>query len=1015
MLGPLRVWDGAALSPIRAPQQRVVLAMLLAEAGRVVSIDRLIDEIWADRPPRAAVGTVQGYVMRLRRMLGGDGTVALVTRGHGYEMQIGDDDLDATVYERLAESGRRSLAEGRLELATTQLSEALALWRGPALADVPAGPVLSAETLRLEQSRLSALEGRLGALLDLGGHADVVDELHRLVGEHPLREGLWAQLMRALYRCGRRAEGLEAYQRARRTLRDQLGLEPGQPLRDLQAAILAGDIELSAPAPPRPSTEEPARSTVPAQLPADVAHFTDRRGPLAELDTMLPGAGDRHPSVVVISTIAGTAGVGKTALAVHWAHQVADRFPDGQLYVDLRGYTAGPRLRPVEALARFLRALGVPPRDVPMEVDEAAALYRSRLAGKRVLVLLDNAGHAEQVRPLLPGSPGCVVVITSRDQFGGLVAREGAVRVALDVLTPSEAHALLTRLLGLDRANAEPAAITDLAALCGYLPLALRIAAANIAGHPGASITEYNARLVGDDRLNALQVDGDPQAAVRVALNYSYAVLPRAAQRLFRLLGLVPGPHFTAQATAALANLPRIQAAALLDRLAAAHLIDEHTPGRYSFHDLLRCYAAERANTGESLPDRRAALGRLFDYYLHGVAAAAGQVSPQIMRLPLPTGPATDPGEGFADHGQASGWLDAERPNLVAAVVHAAEHGPASAAWRLADAMRGYLYVRMHTVDWLAVAEAGLAAAESEGDPRGRGASHLSLAGLHWSQGRLLQAIDHYSTALTLARQAGWPEGESAALGNLGNLYWALGELAAAADHYAQALALHRRTGQLAAQATDLGNLGLVYFGLGRLEEAAEQYTQALPLHREAGSRSGEARTLTHLGDAYHALGRLDEAFTSLTNARVLLQEIGDRNVEGDTVRGLAAVLRDLGRTTEALELANAAVGLARETGYQRLEAGARTTRASIRHRLGQYRSAIEDHESALRLARDVGNSYIETEALIGLAAAHRQTAHGELAVGHAEEALAIARQRGYAFLEDQARGVLAAVPAAPG
>jgi tetratricopeptide (TPR) repeat protein len=503
-------------------------------------------------------------------------------------------------------------------------------------------------------------------------------------------------------------------------------------------------------------------------------------------------------------------------------------------------------------------------------------------------------------------------------------------------------------------------------------------------------------------------VRGDPHAAVRVALAHSYAALPAGAQRLFRLLGLVPGPHFTAPAAAALANLPRTQAAQLLDLLAAAHLVDEHAVGRYSFHDLIRRYAAEMATTADSKPDRTAALARLFDHYLHAVAAAGGHMYPQLMRLPLPSEPT--PAASFPDLAHAAAWLDAERPNLVAAVIHAAEHGPAAAAWRLADAMRGYLYTRMYTVDWLAVARAGLAAAEADGDPGAQAASQIGLASLHWVQGRHGQAVDHFTRALRLAREAAWVDGESAVLGNLGNLYWALGQLDNAATHYVQALALHRQTGQVASEATALGNLGLVYFGLGRPDLAADQYALALPLHGKTGSRSGEARTLTHLGDAYHAMGRLDEAATTLTEALDVLRVIGARNVEGDTTRNLAAVLRDAGRYDEALRLANAAVDLARDTGDRRLEAGALTTKASIHHQLGKARPAMDGYRRAVGIAHAADNRYIEVEALIGLATAEQRAGDLDAATGRAREALTIARNDGYGLLERQCRELLAAM-----
>jgi DNA-binding SARP family transcriptional activator len=505
-------------------------AILLLEAGRTVPVEWLADELWGERPPPSAAATVQGYVMRLRRLLGD---------GPG----------------------------GRPATAAAELSQGLALWRGPALADVPASPAVTAEAERLGQLRLAALEDWLGVQLELGRHADMVDEAQRLVAEHPLRERLWARLMLAQYRCGRRTEALAAYQRARRVLVDELGLEPGPELRELQRAVLDGQSELLA-AHRGAAVVTAQTQMVPAQLPAEATAFSGRQAALEQLDSHLPDQGERRPPAMVV--IAGTAGVGKTALAVHWAHRIRDLFPDGQLYLDLRGWAAGPPLRPIGALAGFLLALGVPAAEVPDQVEQAAALYRSLLAGKRMPVVLDNTHSPGQVRPLLPASPGCMVVLTSRDQLRGLIARDGAVRFDLDVLTPRDARTLLTRLLGAKRVDAEPKAAAELARLCGYLPLALRIAAANLSGRQHTTVADRVAELASGDRLRALEAGEDADAA-------------------------------------------------LLDRLASAHLASERAPNRYVLDDLLRRYAADRANAEDSPADREAAIGRLLDHYLDSV------------------------------------------------------------------------------------------------------------------------------------------------------------------------------------------------------------------------------------------------------------------------------------------------------------------------------------------------------------------------------------------------------------
>ncbi|HYU84276.1 MAG TPA: BTAD domain-containing putative transcriptional regulator, partial [Kribbellaceae bacterium] len=679
LLGPLRVWSGDAWSQVSAAQQRAVLAVLLVEAGQVVTVDRLVDEIWGSSPPRTAANTIQAYVSRLRRILDSGSAETLLTCGGGYEIVVADGDLDTKAFRRLAVSARRNLAEGRLAVAVAELSEGLALWRGPAFADVPATRTVEAEVARLDRLRLTALEDRIGAQLGLGSPGDVVDELYGLVGEHPLREHLWALLMRALLQCGRRPEALEAYGCARRLLVEECGLEPGPQLQTLQRSALAD--EAAEPLATQRGTvvaSRPGRIR-PAQLPADVAGFTGRAEHLRRLDMLLPGT-DQPQTALVLATIVGPAGVGKTALAVHWAHRVRNRFPDGQLWVNLHGYAAGRPTRPVEALAGFLQALGVAPEDVPAREDDAADLYRSAMAGKQMLVLLDNAHHPDQVRPLLPGSPGCLVLVTSRDKLRGLVAADGAATLSLDAFTANESGALLSRLLGVRRIREEPQAAARLAGLCGHLPLALRIAAADLVTSR-QTVAGYAARLATGDRLKALQVDGDPHATVRAAFDLSYMAQPADAKRLFRLLGLVPGPDFTAPATAALADVSTGDAASILDRLANAHLIDEHGAGRYACHDLMRAYAAGLAAAEETDADREAAAGRLFDHYLRTVAAAAQRLYPEVLRLPQPTADRS-PRPAFGDHVEASTWLDAERANLIAAITYTSEHGPREVAWR---------------------------------------------------------------------------------------------------------------------------------------------------------------------------------------------------------------------------------------------------------------------------------------------------------------------------------------------
>ncbi len=1009
VLGPIEVvTDPVGAAPALSPKHRTLLAALLVHADQVVPLDQLIDYLWGEQPPAYAVNLLRGYVSDLRKSLvlgrsERDPRPVVMTRAPGYVLRLAPGQLDLHVFEDQVERGRSALAAGDAARAATALREAMALWRGPALADVDSDALTQREGGRLQELRLTALEDRIDADLILGQHHALIAELGELVATHPMRERLRGQLMLALYRAGRPAEALAEYRSAREVLVEELGIEPGPALQRLERAILAGDPGLDVPDP------TPATSAAPAQLPTNVAAFTGREEHLRQLDALLGDDVGGPPSAVVISAIAGTAGVGKTALATCWGHRVRDRFPDGQLHVNLRGYAQSAPLRPIEALAQFLRALGVAPEKVPDDVDEAASLYRSRIAGKRMLVVLDNARSVEQFRPLLPGTGESLVLVTSRDQLTGLVARDGAKRINLDVLSADEAGVLLARLLGADRVRAEPGATAELARLCAFLPLALRIAAAKLADDADTSIADYVARMRAGDRLGALTIVGDEEAGTRAAFDLSYAALPVESRRLFRLLGLVPGPDVTAEAAAALADITTAEAGDQLDRLARAHLLDRPAPGRYAFHDLLRLYAAELVRDDTTESDRTEAIARLFGYYVHGADASARLLYGHMLRLPLPLVDTRRSPVDVRDRAQAAAWLDAERSNLVAAIRHAAERGPQPAAWLLSDALRGYFLMRMETVDWLEATTAGLAAAEVGGNVQAQAAAHISFASLRWSQTRYPQAIDHYAHASNLARQANWLEGQAAALGNLGNMYRSVGRPVEAAEHMTQALALNRQTGDLGGQAANLTGLGCLYAQMGKMAQGADYLTQALAIDRKLGSGYAEASTVVDLAEACRALGRFDEARQHATRALALDREFGSRQGEAGSLMMQAALHCDLGQHHHALELAEAALAIAQELDGARIEAEGLTALATVHHHLGNDDRAVELHSRALQVARDTESRWPEAMALIGLAIAYQHSGQDELAQIHAADALGVTRRAGFRMLEGQAMTALAA------
>ncbi|MEV1172154.1 tetratricopeptide repeat protein [Nonomuraea sp. NPDC049784] len=767
----------------------------------------------------------------------------------------------------------------------------------------------------------------------------------------------------------------------------------------LDAEELSLLTHAASPGPERPM---PVRA-VPRQLPADVAAFVGRARELAFADEI------RTAGTVVITAVDGMGGVGKTALAVHWAHRVADQFPDGQLYVNLQGYSSGPPLSPMQALAMLLRALGVMAEQIPVELEEAAGLYRSLLAGKRVFVVLDNAHSAGQVRPLLPGSPGCMVVVTSRDRLTGLVATQGAYQLTLDVLDPDEAVVLLTQLIGRERVAAEPEAVTALAQACGHLPLALRIAAANLIGRPEKSIGEYLVELQTGDRLDGLTVAHDPQAAVRLTFDHSYHRLAPDRQRLYRLLGLVPGPEISVTGAAALANLEVEDARRALGKLVDAHLVQPRGRDRYGLHDLLRVYARQRAHLHEGQGQCHAALERLLEWYVGRVDAAAELLHPGTSGLLPPSAASAPSPPAFIDTSESAAWLESELANLVATTLYAADHGPHPAAWRVADTLREYFWQRRPMVEWLLVAQAGLDAATVAGDVRAQVSSHLSLCLANRAAGRLQPARQHVATALTLARQIGWTTGQAAALGCRGVVMMLSGDFRQSADDLTQALKLYRHSGRLGGQADSLLDLGLAERELGRLHEAVAHHTEALRLYRQIGSRAGEATALGTLGEIDHDLGRLETARQHLTSALRVHQELGSRFSRAYFLRCIALADRDAGHTQEALAEAQDALRLAGEIGDPSSEAKACIILASIHLHLGHTQNAGDQYRQALKLAEQIaGRMFLQAGARLGLADVCLTLDQPHQALDHAHHALGIAAPAELRLLQGNAHTTLA-------
>ncbi len=952
LLGPVRAWQGDRELELGGPQRQAVLALLALRANQAVSRSELIDGIWGEDPPPSAVNALHVHVAGLRRALEPNRASRapgkfLLASGPGYSLRLEGGQLDAQVFGRHLDAARASRAAGDLNAAARSLDAALRIWQAVPLSGAP-GPWAEIERVRLSEMRLTAIEERTEIMLMLGRAAAAAAELAGLVREYPLREGLRGQLMLALYRCGRQADALAAFADGRRVLREELGVEPGPGLRRLHGQILAAEAPLGPPAAAVTLARPDQVWAAPAQLPGDVDAFTGRAGELAALDKLAamigppggagqPGAG---PAAMVIC-VSGTAGVGKTALVVHWARYARRAFPDGQLHVNLRGYDPGQPLPAGDALAGFLRALGMPGQDIPRELDERAAAYRTLLDGRRMLVVLDNASTVEQVRPLLPGSPSSLVLVTSRNSLAGLVARHGARRLDLDTLPQQDAVALLRALIG-DRAEIQPDATALLATQCAQLPLALRVAAELAAASPAMTLAQLADELADEQRrLDLLDAGGDPGSAIRGVFSWSYGHLADEPARAFRLLGLSPGPDLGARAAAALTGVPPAQASRTLEFLARTHLIHRTRPGRYGLHDLLRAYAAGLAAAGDAEGERHAALTRLFDYYLAAAAAAMDTLVPAERHLrprvhgrgvPAPLA------AGTANPAAARAWLDAERAVLVAASTHASAHGWPAHATRLAGTVYRYLETGGHYVD----------------------------------------AITIHSAARHAARRTGDRAAEATALTNLGIIDWRQGRYRQAAGHHRRALRISREIGDRFGQATALNNLGVIYERQGRYRQAADHYRQTAILSADLDDRSGEARALANLGGTDCLQGRYEQAAGRLHRALVLFREIGDHQGEAAVLAGLGVVDRRQGRYDRAAENYRQALRLAIQIGDRPGEAEAYNGTGAVLLAAGQPGQARAQHSAALALASRIGDKYEQARAHDGLALTYRITGdHG--------------------------------------
>jgi len=973
ILGPLEIWTAQGWSGIGAAKWRALLAALLLNEGQVVSTERLIAELWADSPPDRAANLVSVYVLRLRRMMGDPQGQMLATRAPGYQLRLGPDDLDAQSFEALAGQGRQALDEGDAARAVTLLSEALGLWRGRALDGVPSSDLVSAEASRLEETRLHVLELRITADLRSGRAGQLVSELRRLISEHPIREGLWVLLMEALDQAGRRAEAIAGYSEARAAISGELGVEPGPELRRIYGRLLAADRAAEPESPEAGASgaggigakgvgqgseagpgaadateateasaavvtsetsvasatagaSETAEPDVPAQLPADVADFTGRKEHLLKLRQLLtPSATSANPAAVNIAGVVGTPGLGKTVLAVHAAHALRREFPDGQLFVSLLGASQQPA-KPDEVLARLLRDLGVEPDRIPVTMEERAALYRTRLTDRRVLIVLDDARDSAQVRPLLPGSASCAVIVTSRHWLADLA---GGRLVDLDVLDDDEAGQMLTRIIGEDRVAAEPEPVREVLTACAGLPLAIRIAGARLAARRGWTVATMARRLADEQhRLDELTA-GD--LAVRACFEVSFTSLPHSPAagavdpaRAFRLLGLWQGPYISVQAAAALLDEPEDRVADALEILVDAHLLESPSPEWYRFHDLLRTYAAERAKADETPQAARAAITRLLQWYLRTADAAAYLINPRRDRVSLDRESSTRPALIFTSPDDVLSWSRLERANLVAATRQAAAEELHDVAWKLPVALMLCFDLHGYRAEWLATHEVALTSARAVGD-RAAEAWVLNNLGQVLTQQRVPDSDTYFEQALEIRRELGDLRGQAQTANNLAFSYQFRGLHERAVQPLREALALQRAAGRRYGEGTALCSLGETYLELGQYDQAIDCEQDALEIVRELNLPRLEGWVLQHLGRAYRDSGRLADGAALLEQALASHREQGNKLGEAQDLEHLGQATARSGRPAEARGLLVRAAELFEEIGEDAQAARIRT------------------------------------------------------------------------------------------
>ncbi|GIH94925.1 BTAD domain-containing putative transcriptional regulator [Planobispora siamensis] len=976
ILGPLEVAADGRLLDLGGSRQRTVLAVLLLSADRPVTIGRLMEALYGDDPPATSRAQVQICISTLRRLFSANGDPdMIVTRSQGYALRTGESRIDARRFDELVLKARRSRDERSLDEAVKYYREALALWRGPALEGIESRLVQSAAS-QLDEQRITANEDCIQLELDLGRHHELVGELSGLVEEHPLRERLIGQLMTALYRSGRQAESLQVYRDARRMMIDELGIEPNERLQQLESAILTADERLDPPSPPTQAETEPRvlMPAVPGMLPAGIADFIGRHDQIEEIRQRLTlASGGAARFAVPIVAISGRAGIGKTTIAVHAAHSVAERFPDGQLYADLHGGGTRP-VSPMQVLERFLRALGVPGTSLPDSMDERAETYRILLAERRMLIVLDDATTESQVLPLLPGNPASAVIVTSRSRLSGLA---GAIQIDVGLFDAAQSLDLLSHIAGADRMQAEPEAAVALAELCGHLPLALRIAGARLAARPHWSVEQLVDRLRdGARRLDELR---HGEMGIRASLSLTYEGISEPARHLFRRLAILDSRVFSAWTGAALMDQPLADAQDLLDVLADAQLIEVISTGRhintqYRFHDLIRVFARERLAAEEPPAERTATLSRVLSALLsliqaarsreYGASVADGE--PNSFPSPLPA--------ELVERLVADPivWFESERHVLLSGIRQAAQAGFVELCWKLAKHAEDFFESRVYLDDWRETHKIALEAAQNGGDKQGQAEMLGALGALSLTEQRFDDARREFQAALALFQEVGDELKVALAIRNIAFLERLSGQYEAAMSHLEDALRIFCAIGDQIAAAHTLHNLAQIRVDCDDIDGAKMLLAEALVRSRSGGSRRVSTQVLHRMGEAHLQAREFALAAGAFEEALTIVQETGDTIGEAFALHGLGVARLRQGRLEEAAALLGQAMAGAQSSRHRLAEANTLAGMGELAIAAGKPAEAAGPLHKAATLFRQMKIPLREADTLIMLSEALR-------------------------------------------